>query len=80
MACEREPQLIERLMSGDRELNTIMPKLESTGALAASLEMASDLAGDAAIALAKLPPSDHRDILEALIEEVLAQVPDAAVA
>ncbi|MDQ4029071.1 MAG: polyprenyl synthetase family protein [Actinomycetota bacterium] len=80
MACEREPQLIERLMSGDRELNTIMPKLESTGALAASLEMASGLAGDAAIALAELPASGHRDILEALIEEVLAQVPDAAVA
>jgi geranylgeranyl pyrophosphate synthase len=57
-----------------------MPKLESTGALAGSLEMASELAGNAAIALAELPASDHRDILEALIEEVLAQVPDAAVA
>jgi heptaprenyl diphosphate synthase len=80
MACERDPQLIERLTAGDRELNTVMPKLASTGALAASLDMASTLARDAAIALSSLPPSDHREVLESLIEEVLAQVPDAAVA
>jgi geranylgeranyl pyrophosphate synthase len=80
IACERHPQLIERLLAGDRELNTIMPKLESTGALAASLDMASGLARGAAVALARLPMSDHRAILEALLEEVLAQVPDEAVA
>jgi heptaprenyl diphosphate synthase len=80
IACERDPQLIERLLAGDRELNTIMPKLESTGALAASLDMASGLARRAAVALARLPVSDHRAILEALLEEVLAQVPGEAVA
>jgi geranylgeranyl pyrophosphate synthase len=80
LACERDASLRRRIRSGERELATILPKLESTGALDATMEMAGARAGMAVAALSDLPESEWRASLEAMVDAVLGQIPGAAVA
>jgi geranylgeranyl pyrophosphate synthase len=80
LACERDASLRRRIRSGERELATILPKLESTGALDATMEMAGARAGMAVAALGDLPESEWRASLEAMVDAVLGQIPGAAVA
>jgi heptaprenyl diphosphate synthase len=80
IASERDPSLAERLRAGDRDIATVLPRLEALGALTASFRMASELAEEAAGILGALPESDWRTTLEETLETVLAQVPRAAVA
>jgi heptaprenyl diphosphate synthase len=80
LACERDGSLAERLAGGDRELNTVLPKLEATRALESTYQTAAGLAEDAIRALRSIPDSEWRAHLEYLIESVLAQIPKEAVA
>jgi geranylgeranyl pyrophosphate synthase len=80
IACERDPSFVNRLREGDREIGTVLPKLEALGALSASFEMATTLAEEAAASLEVLPDSDWRATLAETLDAVLAQVPRAAVA
>ena len=80
LACERDGSLAEKLAGGDRDLSTVLPKLEATGALESTYRTASSLAEDALLALKPIPDSDWRATLEYLIESVLAQIPKEAVA
>ena len=80
IACERDGRLAERLAAGEREVATILPQLESCGALVSSLATARDHARAAAGALQELPESEWRTVMESLVDSVLAQVPKAAVA
>ena len=80
LACERDGSLAERLAGGDRELNTVLLKLEATRALESTYQTAAGLAEDAIGALRSIPDSEWRAHLEYLIESVLAQIPKEAVA
>jgi octaprenyl-diphosphate synthase len=80
LACERDASLRKRIGGGERELAIILPKLESTGALNATLEMAAARAGAAVAVLNGLPETEWRASLEAMVDAVLAQIPGAAVA
>ena len=80
LACERDPSLPDRIAGGERELSTLLPKLEATGALESTYQTASGLAEDALQAIGPIPDSEWRATLEYLIESVLAQIPKEAVA
>jgi heptaprenyl diphosphate synthase len=80
LACERDGSLAEKLDGGDRDLGTVLPKLEATGVLESTYQTASNLAEDALLALKPIPDSDWRATLEYLVESVLAQIPKEAVA
>jgi len=80
LACERDPSLAERLADGDRELATVLPKVETSGALESTYDVAANLADDASRSLEAIPDSEWRATLEYFIEGVLAQIPKEAVA
>jgi heptaprenyl diphosphate synthase len=80
LACERDDSLADRLARGERELGSVLPKLEATGALEATLETASSLARDASAALDGLPDSEWRSTLAGIVDGIMAQIPDEAVA
>jgi geranylgeranyl pyrophosphate synthase len=80
LACERDVSLRKRIGSGERELATILPKLESSGALNVTMEMAAARADAALDALNELPNSDWRESFGAIVGAVMSQIPDAAVA
>ena len=80
LACERDGVLRARIGEGDRDLGTVLPKLESTGALRTTLEMADSRAEAAIQRLRMLPDSEWRSALESLVDSVMSQVPGAAVA
>jgi geranylgeranyl pyrophosphate synthase len=80
LACERDEHLRDRLADGERELSTVLPKLESTGALTSTLEMAARRAESALDSISVLPDEDWRSSLEHLVDGVLRQIPGAAVA
>jgi geranylgeranyl pyrophosphate synthase len=78
IACKRDGDLAPRLAAGERDLATVLPVLESTGALEASLELAATYGHSARGALAALDGSDDpgwRAALGTAVEGVLAQVP-----
>jgi geranylgeranyl pyrophosphate synthase len=80
LACERDGVLRARIGEGDRDLGTVLPKLESTGALRTTLEMADSRAEAAIQCLRMLPDSEWRSALESMVDSVMSQVPGAAVA
>jgi geranylgeranyl pyrophosphate synthase len=79
IACERDQALRERLVR-ERELATILPKLESIGALHATLEMAAARAEAAIRELNSLPDTEWRVALNRMVDTVMGQVPGLAVA
>jgi len=76
IACERDPSLRKRL-SIERDLATILPILQETGAIDEALARANQIAAEARSALDELPESEWRDTLETVLDGVLAQVPVA---
>ena len=74
LACERLPELRERLAS-ERSLEAILPVLAETNALEDSFDIARAKADEARTALQALPDSDWRDTLDTVIDGVMAQVP-----
>ncbi|MBA3431016.1 MAG: polyprenyl synthetase family protein, partial [Actinobacteria bacterium] len=74
IASERDPSLRNRLARGERDLDRIMPVLQSTGAVEATLQEAKSYASRAVAALDPLPDSEWRAALEGLVDGVLAQV------
>ena len=76
IACEREPHLIKLLSDGVHDLDSILPILESSGALGAAWNDAKERALAAGAALTTLPTDDARDALETILDGVLAQAPE----
>lgn len=79
IACERDKGLRDRI-GNDRDLETVLPRLESTGALHATLEMAAARADAAAAALNELPKTEWRAALSGMVGSVMGQIPGVAVA
>lgn len=73
-ACERDTGLIERLASGERDLDSILPTLRSTGGLQAAMEAAERAVARSQAALSGLPDGDWRVALCDLSDAVLAQL------
>ena len=78
IASEREPALAAELQPGRRDLGVVLPMLESTGALDATFDQATEYVGRARAALGGLPPSEWVSVLLTISEGVLAQVRPAA--
>lgn len=74
LACERDPSLVHRLTAGERDLEEVLPILRRTGALDAAHEAAATCGRRALDALEGLPAREWREVMEALVVEVLAQV------
>lgn len=80
LACQRDEALRARIRAGERELATVLPKLQATGAVAATMEMAATRAEAAVAALGRLPSAEWRSSLEGMVDSVMGQIPEAAVA
>jgi geranylgeranyl pyrophosphate synthase len=80
IASGRDSLLSERLSSGSRDLEEVMPFLETTRALDEVFELAAAYGRQAYDALERLPEADWTAVLRATVEGVLAQVrrPSAA--
>ena len=74
LGCERDPSLAERLLSGERDVDTVLPALEKVGALDDSLRAARDHGLAAERALESFPGSQWVDALHSLVSHVLAQI------
>jgi heptaprenyl diphosphate synthase len=74
IACERDASLQARLARGDRDLDRVLPVLESTGALDAALDEAASFGRRAASSLDGLPDDDWKAVLLTIVEGVLAQL------
>lgn len=74
LASARDGGLAERIESGERRLEALMPVLRSTGALRDSMGMAASFAAEAKRALDGVRTGEYRGALEALADGVLAQV------
>lgn len=75
LACEREPALAARLAAGERELDALLGVLESTGALADTVALASGYGQAALDELAVLPDGPYKEALAGTLTAVLDQVP-----
>ncbi|MDQ3620207.1 MAG: polyprenyl synthetase family protein [Actinomycetota bacterium] len=78
IGCQRDPSLARRLASGDRQLGSVLPSLEASGALTAALDIACEHGRRAEGALAELPDEEWAASLRTIITGVLAQVPDVS--
>jgi geranylgeranyl pyrophosphate synthase len=74
LACARDDTLAERLGSGERRIEFVLPRLESTGAIDDALAMADEIAGRAAEALHRIEDHELRVALADLLDSVLEQV------
>ena len=74
LACDREPALADRLAAGERDLATVLPALEATGAIDEAFDIAASYGSRARAAVAELGPGDWAEALETIVEGVLAQV------
>jgi geranylgeranyl pyrophosphate synthase len=74
LACARDRDLAERLSSGERRIEFVLPKLEKTGAIDDSLAIADRIAGSAATALQRVEDKELRAALSDLLNSVLEQV------
>ena len=74
LAAQREPLLAERLASGERDLDQLLPFLYDSRAIADSLQEASRLAAEALAALDGLPDEPWTEALRAIPQGVLAQI------
>ncbi|HEY7873589.1 MAG TPA: polyprenyl synthetase family protein [Actinomycetota bacterium] len=75
LACERDPSLRDALASGERDLDKVLPSLQSTGSIRDALVHAESFGDAAADAIRDLPPSEWSDALQTIVGGVLAQVP-----
>jgi heptaprenyl diphosphate synthase len=77
IACEREPRLIEMLSDGAGDLDSVLPILESSGALGAAWNDAKSHTSAARAALSGLPETEALHALETILDGVLAQTPES---
>jgi geranylgeranyl pyrophosphate synthase len=80
LACERDGDLGERLSSGERGLDQVVPVLRATGALDEAVEMAAAYGRRARGELDGLPDGPWRDSLDSLVTGVLDQLDRAPTA
>lgn len=80
IASGRDASLTERLSTGNRELEDVMPFLERTGALEDVFDLAAGYGRRAYDALGPLPDEEWKLVLQGTVEDVLTQVerPSAA--
>lgn len=78
LACERDPSLAARLEAGERDLDALLPALDSTGALADTVALASGYGRTALDELGALPEGAYKEALADTVTGVLAQVPAVA--
>jgi geranylgeranyl pyrophosphate synthase len=79
IASQRDPAVAAELEPGRRELGVVLPLLESTGALEATMEQAQHYVDRALDALSQLPEAEWVSVLVTISQGVLAQVsPEAA--
>ena len=76
LAAEREPRLRGMLSDGQRSLETVMPLLEGTGAIAEAADSARRYGEEARAALSQLPPGEWRETLAGMVDGILDQVPE----
>jgi heptaprenyl diphosphate synthase len=74
LACGREPELIDRLASGERDLGVILPVLRASGALDDALTEARRHAERAEAALSDLPDGAWKEAMTSIVRGVLDQV------
>jgi heptaprenyl diphosphate synthase len=74
IASGRDTSLTERLSTGSRDLDDVMPFLERTGALEEVFDLAAGYGRAAYDSLEGLPDEDWTAVLRATVEGVLAQV------
>jgi len=75
IAGERDPDFPELLHRQERDLSEILTRLQSTGALDASLDKAKFYAHEALRALDAMPDAEWREALASLVDGVLDQLP-----
>jgi heptaprenyl diphosphate synthase len=80
LACRRDPDLVARLSSGQRELGDVLPSLLDSGSLGATIEMAGRFRSEALAQLDRLDPGAWRDSLADLMESVMGQIPEVPAA
>jgi geranylgeranyl pyrophosphate synthase len=78
IASERDPALAAELHPDRRDLKVVLPMLESTGALDATFDHATDYVGRARASLDGLPETEWTSVLLTISQGVLAQVKPAA--
>lgn len=77
LACERDRSLRDALSAGERDLDRVLPSLESTGSIRDTLAQAQSFGDAAARAVDGLPESEWTEALQTIVGGVLAQVPAA---
>ncbi|MBW3594505.1 MAG: polyprenyl synthetase family protein [Actinobacteria bacterium] len=75
IAVERAEELAAMLERGERDLASVLPVLEDTGALLEAREVAEEHGRSAAAASRRAGSGDWQLALETIVEGVLAQVP-----
>jgi heptaprenyl diphosphate synthase len=75
LACERDRALRDAIASGERNLDAILPSLESTGSIRDALLQAESFGEAAAGALDGMPATEWSEALQTIVGGVLAQVP-----
>ena len=74
LACERDDVLVQKLWSGERGIEYVLPRLKATGAIDDALAIADEVAERASSALGSIDNDELRATLEDLMDSVLAQV------
>ena len=74
LACEGDAELVQKLWSGEKGIDFVLPKLKAAGAIDAALAIADDVAARASVALESVDNEELRSTLEDLMDSVLAQV------
>lgn len=75
VACQRDPSLRARLASGEWDLDSVLPAVESAGGLEVARKEALSAAHKAQEALVDLPTSAWRTALQDTASSVLSQLP-----
>ena len=75
LACRQNPELVDRLARGDRDLSGWLVPLEEAGALAETARRAVEYAEAARVELEVFEPSAWKNELEALLDRTLDQLP-----
>jgi geranylgeranyl pyrophosphate synthase len=80
LGCQKEPRLAGRLRKGERDLETVLPILQATGAVDDAVELATAHGRRALAALDGVGDPRWRAALTDVVDAVLLQVPQATAA
>lgn len=76
IATARDAALAERLAAGERDVESVVAAVQSTGALQEAHETAASYGRTAKDALSALPEGEWRAHLDTIVDGVLAQIPE----